>query len=208
MVAAVIALGPVPRARAGPPAPPSDSVKVVAPGPGRRAEPAPVGVEEGLRDSSRAPERGVPADSVRIRERGYFDAPGWVMARSLALPGWGQFHNGAWLKGVLLGGAETALALGVWDDSRGLPRLQREADEARQEGDLAAENAAITAYNDRLARLNSRAWMLGAVVFYTLMDAYVDAHFRDFEIEFETDPALPGGKPPERGTRFFLRWHF
>ena len=32
-----------------------------------------------------------------------------------------------------------------------------------------------------------------ALVVYSLVDAYVDAHFRNFKIEFETDPALPQG---------------
>ena len=35
---------------------------------------------------------------------------------------------------------------------------------------------------------------------YSLVDAYVDAHFRNFKIEFETDPALEG-RQPNTGAR-------
>jgi hypothetical protein len=36
----------------------------------------------------------------------------------------------------------------------------------------------------------------------------VDAHFRDFKVEFEYDRALKGGKPPAGQTRLSLRWVF
>jgi hypothetical protein len=38
-----------------------------------------------------------------------------------------------------------------------------------------------------------------------VIDAYVDAHFRRFDIDFQFDPALPGGAPAP-GARLSLRW--
>jgi hypothetical protein len=46
------------------------------------------------------------------------------------------------------------------------------------------------------------------VIVYAMVDAYVDAHFRNFDVDFETDPALPGGAPAEAGGRLLLRWRF
>jgi hypothetical protein len=153
---------------------------------------------------------GTRADSSRARlaaapERA-FDAPGWVMMRSLAVPGWGQLHNGSWLKAVVVAGAEAALAAGIASDLRALDRLDAEVQTARGSADADAENAAVMAYNARLDRMVSRQWLLGGVVAYALLDAYVDAHFRNFRLEFEHDPALPGGRPP--GARLFARWTF
>jgi hypothetical protein len=66
----------------------------------------------------------------------------------------------------------------------------------------------VNAYNDRLDRMVSREWLLGGVVVYALADAFVDAHFRDFKIEFEYDPALPKGTPGASGVRLAAGWAF
>jgi len=156
-------------------------------------------------------DRGVDAaaDTVRLRPlRGRFDAPRWVMLRSLVLPGWGQFHNGCWLKAAVLGGGETWVVAGLVDDDRRMRQLRAEADLAKAGGDNDGFNAAVDAYNRRLERFVSRQWWLGGLLVYSLMDAYVDAHFRDFKVEFEYDRALKGGKPPTGQTRLSLRWDF
>jgi hypothetical protein len=151
---------------------------------------------------------GARADSARVpRRRGRFDAPRWVMLRSVAVPGWGQLHNRSWLKAVVLGGGEAALIAGLVQDDRRLRDLRAVADRAGAAGDEAVLDAAVAAYNDRLERFVARQWLLGGVVLYAMVDAYVDAQFRDFKVEFEVDPALPGGQPPGR-ARLALRWAF
>ena len=149
------------------------------------------------------------ADTVRLRaRRGRFEAPRWVMLRSLAFPGWGQLHNGAWFKAALLGGGETWIVAGLVEDDRRMRQLRAEADLAQASGDNEGFNAAVDAYNNRLGRFVSRQWLLGGLLVYALMDAYVDAHFRDFKVEFEYDRALRGGNPPAGQTRLSLRWVF
>jgi hypothetical protein len=69
-------------------------------------------------------------------------------------------------------------------------------------------NQLVGPYNARLDQQVSQAWILGGVLIYAIVDAYVDAHFRDFKIEFEHDPALPGGRPPSGQSRLSLRWTF
>jgi hypothetical protein len=146
--------------------------------------------------------RIAPLDSTRFRlHRGRFDAPRWVMLRSLVVPGWGQLHNGAWLKALALGGGEIALGVGIVRDNDSLDGLRAAAERARVESDEATYQAAVRSYNDRLNRMTSREWLLGGVVVYALADAFVDAHFRDFKIEFEYDPALPQGSPGAGGAR-------
>jgi hypothetical protein len=155
-----------------------------------------------------------PGDSARVEARkaaarlGRFETPRWVMLRSLAFPGWGQMHNRAWLKAALIGGGETALLAGLVADDRRLRQLSGEAARAHLDGDRERENAAVEANNALLSRFVAREWLLGGIIAYALMDAYVDAHFRDFKLEFEHDPALPGGLPPSGEARLFLRWTF
>jgi uncharacterized protein DUF5683 len=65
-------------------------------------------------------------------------------------------------------------------------------------------NAAVLAYNTLFDKANSRRWMLGAVLLYSLIDAYVDAHFKNFDMNLHYDPALPGGG----GLKLDVRWKF
>jgi hypothetical protein len=137
-----------------------------------------------------------------------FDQPRWVMLRSLAVPGWGQLSNGSWFKALAVAGGEIGLGVMMANDVRVLDRLLVDVDVARAVNDREAEIAAVSAYNDRQATLVSREWLLGGVIVYALTDAYVDAHFRNFKVEFERDPALPEGVPMPRGGRLSFRWSF
>jgi len=140
----------------------------------------------------------------------YFDAPGWVMLRSAIVPGWGQFHNGAWIKGLAIVGLEAWVGLKLLDDQRELDDLSALADEARRNGDTVLEDAAIEQYNAKLDTFIGRQWLMGGLIGYALLDAYIDAHFRDFDVGFRGDPALPEGKPDagKGGGKLFLRWRF
>jgi hypothetical protein len=211
-----------------------------APAPG--AEPAPPGTAADSADRAAELRRSVSAanDTSRYRpRRGRFDTPRWVMLRSLGFPGWGQLHNGSWLKAVLIGGLDTYLRFKAVDNELWIRRhegpvrnalldLTVAQDSLRQYTVIASPdttiyqkldywnpiylaasdryNGLVGPYNDRLDRQIGEAWLLGGVLVYALMDAYVDAHFRDFKVEFQHDPALPGGRPG--GTRLFLRWTF
>ena len=151
---------------------------------------------------------------------GWTEQPRVVMLRSLLLPGWGQFHNRAYVKSALVAGGEGAFGVLLWKDKRELDRLLTEVDRERVEGDAQSVETAVNRYNARLDTFVSRQWLFAGVLAYALVDAYVDAHFRDFDIEFQTDPALPDGAPPDlgrpargrtggaRSARIALRWNF
>ncbi len=150
--------------------------------------------------------------ATRARERDerehphYFDQPRWVMLRSLVVPGWGQLHNGSWLKAAAVATGEGWLGARLLEDQRGLSDLDQEVAAARAAGDIERENALIARYNDRLDGSVRRQWLLAGLLTYAVLDAYVDAHFKDFRLEFEHDPALPGGIVP--GARVSFRWGF
>ena len=164
-----------------------------------------------------AGDRGAAPDSGRNRSGrrdttaarpSRFAKPRWVMLRSLAIPGWGQAYNGAWVKAGVVATVEGVLIWKVADDQRALNQLAGNVSRARELGDEDLEASAVAAYNQRLDSALTREFLLGAAVVYALVDAYVDAHFKNFKIEFETDPALPGGPPPAGGARVGWEWSF
>jgi len=176
--------------------------------------------------SARAPARSAAADTTRRRP--WTTQPRMVMARSLLVPGWGQAYNHAWLKAVAVATGEGLLGARIVQDQRRLDDLLGELDRVRagpipgmtDDERLARESQLVNEYNARLDQRLARQWILGAVLAYALVDAYVDAHFRDFEIEFRHDPALPAGTPqappgdggaargPWPGMSLGLRWTF
>jgi len=184
----------------------TDSVRAPAPDRLRLALPVP----------GRAPSGGPRVITGRPAGRGTgplrppsrFEAPRWVMLRSLVVPGWGQLCNGSWIKALAVAGGEGALGYDILQDWRELDRLNAQVDAARSNNDAQAELTAINAYNDRQTTLVAREWLLAGVVVYALMDAYVDAHFRRFDVEFKHDPALPEGVPARSESRLSIRWSF
>ena len=162
-----------------------------------------------------------------LRKRPWHEQPRFVMARSLVVPGWGQAHNHAWLKAVLVAGAEGYLGVRIVGDQRALDGLLGDIDGVRmQRADTTlslvertrlegVENDLVNRYNTRLDQRLGRQWLLGAALAYALVDAFVDANFRGFDVEFKHDPALPGGPASlpggsggEVGVRLLLRRHF
>jgi len=153
------------------------------------------------------------ADSVRAH--GWGAQPRVVMLRSLLIPGWGQAYNHAWYKAGAVAAGEVWLGVTLVHDQQQLDVLQSQIDQARLVDDLQRETALVNEYNSQLDQRIAHQWFLAAVVTYALVDAYVDAHFRGFELEFKHDPALPDGPPPAGSqgkgggsTRLGLRWHF
>ena len=151
------------------------------------------------------------ADSIKAR--GWSAQPRFVMMRSLLFPGWGQAYNRAWFKAGAVAAGEVAFGVTIYNDSQKLNDLQAQL---RQLQPGTPDYVALAnEYNNQIDQRTAHAWLLGAVVTYALVDAYVDANFRGFDLEFKYDPALPNGPPPtgpgaggSGSTRLGLRWHF
>ncbi|MBD3160716.1 MAG: hypothetical protein GF346_01100 [Candidatus Eisenbacteria bacterium] len=132
------------------------------------------------------PEDVAAYDTTTVGRATGFDAPVWVMFRSAVVPGWGQVHNGRYVKAALLGGTECAFLYGIF-------REDHLADEA---GRKAIENPAEAAYwrsvSDRHRdRKRSYLWWGAFTALLSIGDAYVDAHLQGFNVEFrEEDQAL------------------
>jgi len=163
-----------------------------------RSNPREAHLRAAQRDSARAA-------AMRAPQR-WSDQPRFVMMRSLVIPGWGQLYNRAYFKAGLVIGAEGWLIGALISDSHKLEDLQHEVDAAHASGDTLQADIATNAYNDRLNTFVGRQWLLAGVVVYALLDAYVDAHFKNFDIEFRPDAPAPGASGPTQ--RLDLRWKF
>jgi len=158
--------------------------------------------------------RTLLAESDSIREsrtprvHGRFDAPVWVATRSLVFPGWGQVHNKAWIKAAGVAGVEGWLIARMVQDEKALNDLQGQINDAQASGDETAYDAGIAAYNARLDDTVRRRWFFGAALAYAVLDAYVDAHFVDFEVEFGKDGGGHSPSPAAPEARLKVRWTF
>lgn len=152
------------------------------------------------------------SDSIRDartpKPRGRFDAPAWVALRSLLVPGWGQLHNKAWIKAGGVAAGEGWLITKLVQDEQALRDLEDQIAAAQEAGDDAAYDAGIAAYNARLDDTTRRRWFFGAVLAYAVLDAYVDAHFVDFEVEFGKGGGGRSPSPAAPEARLKVRWTF
>jgi len=142
------------------------------------------------------------------RLRPTFEQPRWVMMRSLVVPGWGQFHNKAWIKGAAIAAGEVLLITEVVQDERELTDLQRRVDEAQAANDVPGHAAAVNEYNSLLEASTARRWWLGGLIAFALIDAYIDSHFIDFDYQFDHDRAMPEGSPPSPTVKLKVGFSF
>ncbi|MBN2410365.1 hypothetical protein JXQ31_01660 [candidate division KSB1 bacterium] len=91
-------------------------------------------------------------------------SPRGAMLRSLVVPGWGQFYNGKWFKGILIGGTEIGLVINAVIQNHYAVQSETEL-----EKEFYRENKSLS------------IWWLGATILYSITDAYVDAHLYNFD---------------------------
>jgi hypothetical protein len=126
-----------------------------------------------------------PADSAPREPR-----PLFVMARSAIVPGWGQVYNRQPLKAMLVVAGEGLLTYKIIQE---LKRQNDAIDRIAATAEGTPERDAAVA--DELTHRNLKIdwiWWAAAAHLFQMADAYVDAHFRNFDAEFGTDDAREG----------------
>lgn len=140
--------------------------------------------------------------------------PFFVMLRSAAVPGLGQATNNAWLKAVVVVAGEGYLGYRAWrawrqevdavDRANSAAAL---AEQARVNSDPVGEalyNAAYDRYlGDQDRHYNTKInfiWWAAAAHVLQMADAYVDAHFVNFDAEFGPDDRSAVGAAGPRVT--------
>ncbi len=108
-------------------------------------------------------------------------SPRAALVRSAVLPGWGQAAGGHWVKALLFAGAGAGwLTSAVVESSR------------------VADAPTPQEHEDRAARRNTRVLLYLLTATLSAVDAYVDAHLEDFDLD--------AGNLESSGVRLTIRW--
>ncbi|NOY58007.1 MAG: hypothetical protein GXO75_03605 [Calditrichaeota bacterium] len=100
----------------------------------------------------------VTADSSKTK------SPRGAMLRSVFVPGWGQFYNGKWFKGILIAGTEIGLVAN-----------------AVIQNQYAVHSTTLLEKEFYVNNRNLSFWWLAGAILYSAVDAYVDAQLYHFD---------------------------
>lgn len=120
--------------------------------------------------------------------------PKWIMFRSAAVPGWGQWTNGKHLKAIVVAAGEGYLIGRAIDYGRKEKRAERRAREAADDPGLEARFQEERRY--LASHRRDFTWWSAFAAVLSMGDAYVDAQLGPFDAEFEPqdrDAARPAG---------------
>jgi hypothetical protein len=109
--------------------------------------------------------------------------PTGALFRSAFVPGWGQYYNKRYIKGTIIAAGESYLIYGIVTNWRASNKHKKNFENT---DDITYKASEFALYEKTRDKRNKRMWILAAVVFYSMFDAYVDAQLSDFS---ETDKA-------------------
>lgn len=105
-------------------------------------------------------------------------SPTGALLRSLVLPGWGQFYNRAWWKGLLvIGGEATLAAIAVRQYLKSKDYLSKARETSGAESDYN-----LSQYQHYQVEAEKYGWFFVGVLVFSMLDAYVDAHLYDWDV--------------------------
>jgi len=111
--------------------------------------------------------------------------PTGALFRSVFVPGWGQFYNEKYIKAAIIAGIEIYLINEVYTHWHKADLHEKHFKNAFNYPVYQAEEFAK--YEKELDRRGNAIWFLAATIFFSMFDAYVDAHLSDFD---QTDKAF------------------
>lgn len=115
------------------------------------------------------------SDSTLIKKKN----PTGALFRSVFVPGWGQFYNKKYIKAALIAGVEIYLMNEVYTHWHKADLHKKHFTNASDDPVYRAEEFAR--YEKELDRRGNASWFLAATIFFSMFDAYVDAHLSDFD---------------------------
>lgn len=106
-------------------------------------------------------------------------SPTGALWRSFAVPGWGQFYNGEYLKAGGIIAAQAGTLYMAVDNYLVARKYKREAREAPTE-ELKREK--LAKHNEYIIETEFWGWLFVGILTFSMMDAYVDAHLADWDV--------------------------
>ena len=114
-----------------------------------------------------------------------FDSPSWIGVRSLVIPGWGQYYNGHKLKSGIIAGTQLTMAYSIILQNERFQNAKSAYDRDTTASSRTHWKAFMKFYeNDR----NKMIWWSAGAMLYSVYDAFVDAHLKNFEVGSTIEP--------------------
>jgi hypothetical protein len=104
--------------------------------------------------------------------------PTGALFRSAIIPGWGQVYNKQYIKAILYGGTEIALAATT---AHYWKQMDSHQSHFMNSTDPTYQAWEYYYYQNSRDNRNLFMWLTGLTFFISIFDAYVDAHFADFD---------------------------
>ena len=112
------------------------------------------------------------SDEIEIKEKN----PWLAGALSLGLPGGGQAYNNAWIKfGAVVAIEGTFAGLALYHNDR--------SNHYYDKYKITLDESDYDKYSDYYYKKQSDLWWLGITIFVSTIDAYVDAHLYNYDLE-------------------------
>jgi hypothetical protein len=109
-----------------------------------------------------------------------YQNPTLALFKSMAVPGWGQAGNRAYVKAVLFFGLDAFFIASAIHHGRKASDFRSQYEAA---GEIAERNRYYDLYDDRRTNRNKFTWYAVITTFIAMFDAYVDAHLSGFPSE-------------------------
>ena len=124
--------------------------------------------------------------------------------RSVALDGWGQAHNGEWLKAALFSGAELAVVAGAVGQHREWKRWARRRDAATDADEL---EFATTRADFYLRDRNKILWWWLWLKLGSTLDAYVSGSLANFDAGWEPSVQMEPARLGDGSAVLRVTWN-
>lgn len=109
-----------------------------------------------------------------------WQSPTAALFKSMFIPGWGQLGNRQYIKAGIAIGAEAVLFSTIIYYAQKTSDAKKAFDKASISGDDNLQWKTFQTFDNFRDRRNLFSWITGAVIFWSMFDAYVDAHMARF----------------------------
>jgi hypothetical protein len=123
------------------------------------------------------------AQDSTLLKRPSHKSPTGALLRSMVVPAWGQLYNASYIKAGIIGSLESFL---IYQTIYYFRKTSRYED--LYTNDTTASRYSLFLQYDKYRDLrNQHIWFLGITVFFSMFDAYVDAHLKNFNVDLTPD---------------------
>jgi len=131
------------------------------------------------------------------REKQLRQKPMWALFKSMVVPGWGQIGNGRYIKAAVYFGLEAWMIGGAIHYRQQASDFRQLFDETPRDA-VSLRNDYYSLYRDRQDECNKYTWFAVIVAFFSMFDAYVDAHLSGFPRQGEDSDLTLQVTPTEK----------